>query len=155
MQNHVQLKLQELQDALDRFETSVEMPFVPGEMERWTAAVETAWVELIPRLNWLLTERHPQQYQEIGAEDPELLGRIDQLRDEDDSIQLAAVEFGRRIPKTRSAIEAVEPDEAKLKPAVETIVRDASQFVFRIRKQQRAVQTWLLEAYTRDRGDVD
>ena len=40
--------LEPLRDELHDFETCLETPFVPGEMERWMDSARTAWERLSP-----------------------------------------------------------------------------------------------------------
>lgn len=146
---------QRLHAALDELEASVETPFVPGEFERWIAEVESAWTHLQPDLDWLLAKRHPEDYAEIGEEDPELIPRVEQMRQEDAEIEQQAAILQRQIPPLQSAIAHVEPDEAQLKPQLDELVRSVLSLIIRIRKQEQAVRTWLGEAFNRDRGTVD
>lgn len=146
---------QELSNALDRFEASVETPFVPGEMEHWMTAVESEWNRLLPILTWLITTRHPRQYEEIQKEDDELIHRVQQLRKENTAIEASAIKLEQQIALIKSAVSAIEPDEARIKSTMEDFVEDSIKLIIRIRKQERAIRTWLLEAFTRDRGVVD
>lgn len=146
---------QALHDALETFETSLETPFVPGELERWISEVDRAWLGLKPELSWLLTTKHPEEYAEIGEEDQELFQRVEQMRAEDAAIEQRIEETARQIPALASAIDRVEPDEDKLAVALENFVEKSLDLVIRIRKQEQSVRVWLLEAFTRDRGTVD
>ncbi|MCA9111872.1 MAG: hypothetical protein KDA52_18105 [Planctomycetaceae bacterium] len=155
MNERIAAQHQELHQALEFFEASVESPFVPGEIERWIAAVELAWNRLLPTLNWLITVRHPDEFAEIRQEDQELIRRVQQMRQEDAAIDSAAVELEQRISLIETAISNIEPDEVQVRTTLENFVDDAIGLIIRIRKQELAVRTWLLEALNRDRGTVD
>jgi hypothetical protein len=51
--------------------------------------------------------------------------------------------------------ERLEPDEGHARRALETIVDGGLKLVIRIRKQEVAISTWLMEAFDRDRGVAD
>jgi hypothetical protein len=146
---------QRLHEALGKLEASVETPFVPGEFERWIAEVESAWRNLQPGMELLITTRHPQDYAEIRQEDLELIPRVEQMRQEDAEIQRQADLLERQIPRLTAAVAHVEPDEGRLTPRLDAFAHDALSLIIRVRKQEQAVRTWLGEAFNRDRGTVD
>lgn len=142
-------------EALKAFESALEVPFVPGELERWIDAVEGAFTQVRPRLQRRLQHAHPDEFAEIGEADPGLIRRVEQMREEDAALREETAELADRITALRSAITSVEPDEARVETMLETFIEQALQFVIRVRKQEQAVRTWLMEAFNRDRGTID
>lgn len=144
-----------LLEALAELEANIETPFVPGELERWINDVHGAFQRLRPLLDHQISDVHPQQYDEIREEDEELFRRVDQMRQEDADIIETASQLSEEIPKLQTAAANVEPDEAKLRTAFDGFVESVLDFIIRVRTQEQALRTWLMEAFTRDRGDVD
>lgn len=144
-----------LLEALADLEASVETPFVPGELEPWIAAVDEAFQHLRPRLDWSSTHVHPQQFDEIDHEDPELMRRVDQMRQEDAAIKEAARQLAEQIPKLETVVSAIEPDEAGMTAVMDEFVQAMLNLIVRVRTQEQAVRTWLMEAFDRDLGAVD
>lgn len=145
----------QLFDALAGFEAAVETPCVPGELERWIDAVDVSFERLRPRVKERIERVHPQQFAEIGSEDAELFRRVDRLRLEDGALRDLIQHVGDQISKLKTAAANIEPDEAKLRDAVNAFIQEAIDFVIRMRTQTHAVRTWLMESLTRDRGAVD
>lgn len=143
-----------LAETLAALEGAVATPFVPGELESWIGSVEDAFQRLKPLLPELF-DSHQAQFQEIRNEDPGLHQRVDQMRETDREIGAAADELQRRIPTLQQIVTNLEPDEAQLMSTMNSFVDECFAFIIAIRKQERAVRTWLLEALNRDRGDVD
>lgn len=148
-------QLQNFHTALSQFETSVEVPFVPGELERWIAAVTTAWKLLQPKLSWVLNVLHPEHYAGISRADQELIQRVEQMRCEDAEIETEIEKIDQLIPALQTSIRDLEPNEAEVNRLMKEFVSDALVLVIRIRKQEQAVRTWFLESIYRDRGAVD
>lgn len=141
--------------TLAELEASVETPCIPGELEQWIDAVDDAFQRLKPFLDRQIATFHPQQFDDIGEEDEELFRRVEQMREEDASIDRQAARLGERMTKLKTAAANIEPDEAKLRTAFEGFVEAALDWIIQVRTQEQAIRTWLLEAFTRDRGDVD
>lgn len=155
MNENTMTERNETDRALERFEASVETPLVPGELERWVAAVVQAWENLLPMIVRLTESDHPEVYAEIQREDRGLYHRVAEMRREDEKLRNAAEKLDHRIPRLTAAISEAEPDEARIAPFVDAFVADATAFVIRLRRQRLAVRTWLMEAFSRDRGTVD
>jgi len=145
---------QSLSRALEALEACAGTPFIPGEMVGWLAAVEQAYQQLQP----LLQQQHgvhATEFAEMSRQDPEMLRHVENLEQEDQSI---AVEFGSlkdRLELLRPLVCRVEPDEKRVEVVMSEFAQSAVTLVTRIRKQEVAVRTWLVEAFTRDRGQVD
>jgi hypothetical protein len=80
---------------------------------------------------------------------------VDELQAEDGRIAESFRALEERLPVLRQLAERVEPDEKRASTAVSEFAENALQFVMQVRKQELAFQTWLMEAFTRDRGVVD
>jgi hypothetical protein len=55
----------------------------------------------------------------------------------------------------RPLVQRVEPDEMRAESAMAEFAQTLLDLVQRLRKQEVALRTWLVEAFTRDRGAVD
>jgi hypothetical protein len=174
---------EQLQGALSEFEERASVPLVPGELESWLEEVKAVWQSLWPQLQVLAQYIHAKEFSQIAEEDPELSCRVREMREEDTAIMAQSDEVADKLKSIENRLEqgTAEPNvgEKKLRPdgtepkpnvgdfreegAMETELKgDVDQFVAaslavvsRIRKQEVAVRTWLVEAYTRDKGVMD
>jgi hypothetical protein len=174
---------EQLQGALSEFEERASVPLVPGELESWLEEVKAAWQALWPQLQVQAQYIHAKEFAQIAEEDPELSCRVREMREEDTAIMAQSDEVADQLKyiETRLAQGTADPnlnekkvrhDATEPKPnvtdfrdvgAMETELKDdVDQFVSlslavvsRIRKQEVAVRTWLVEAYTRDKGVMD
>jgi len=174
---------EQLQGSLAEFEERVSVPLVPGELDSWLDEVKTSWQALWPQLQVQTQYIHAKEFSQIAEEDPELSCRVREMREEDTALmaQSDAVADQLNYLENRLRQGMAEPDlsERKLQPgtteakpnvgdfydegAMETeLKQDVDQFVTqglalvsRIRKQEVAVRTWLVEAFTRDKGVMD
>jgi hypothetical protein len=141
--------------SLANLEADVETPCVPGELEGWISDIDDALQRLRPLLERQIGVIHPRQFADIGAEDEELLRRVELMRLEDASIEVEARRLGEQIRILKTAATNIEPDEAKLRVAFDTFVEAGIAWIIRVRTQEQAIRTWFMEAFNRDRGDVD
>jgi septal ring factor EnvC (AmiA/AmiB activator) len=143
------------QEALHAFESASAIPIVEGEMEGWITEVKASF----EHLESLLLERtrcvHSDEFAQILRQDPALQPRIEEMHAENDALLEQGARLRERIEALKPAVRRVEPDEKKIEDVVSQFVEDALAFVVRVRKQESAVRTWLVEAYTRDRGVGD
>jgi hypothetical protein len=144
-----------LLEALAELEADIETPCVPGELEGWIGAANDAFQRVQPLLDRQIHTVHPQQFSEISEEDEELLRRVEQMRQEDAGIAEAAGELREQIQKLETAAANIEPDEARFRTAFDDFVQAGLKWIIRVRTQEQAIRTWLMEAFTRDRGPVD
>ena len=91
----------DLRSTLATFETSLLTPTVSGELSGWLEQVQKTWDEASAQIHYHLKHLHPRQYEEISKQDPELLPRIDQLRDEDESIEQHRSQLSQSIGHIR------------------------------------------------------
>ncbi len=145
----------ELKFALEAYEEALLTPLVSGDLPAWAEHVKSAWDEASSQIRCHVTQLHARQYDEIAAQDPELLPRIDLLRQEDGAIEQQRNELNVVVVRVTTLVPDLEPDEGKAARITQELIDLAIQFIARVRKQSLAVQTWFSEAFTRDRGAVD
>ena len=145
----------DLKEALTGFEESVLTPVVPGELPTWAEQVQAAWNEASAQVHHQVQQLHPRQYEQIVEQDPELLPRIELLKNEDQAIEVECDELHKLISRVTRCTPEVEPDEGKASHDIQSLLDGATQFISRVRKQSIGVQTWFSEAFARDRGAVD
>lgn len=145
----------DLKNKLEQFETCLLSPVVPGELSDWCEEVKSAWYTVVGLVHKHVRELHPQQYQEMGAEDPESLPRTEKLREDDRSLEEECDEFERALHRFVEHAPKFEPDEEKISKHVQTLIDAGVELLTNVRRQEAAVQTWYLEAFTRDRGVAD
>jgi len=174
---------EQIQDTLAAFEQRVSMPLVPGELESWLDEVSAAWQALWPQLQVQTQYIHAKEFTQIAEEDPELSSRVREMREEDSAIMAQSDEVADQLKYIENRLEqgTTEPDldenklqpgtteakpnvsdfhdegamETDLKQDVDQLVTASLVLVSRIRKQEVTVRTWLVEAYTRDKGVMD
>jgi myosin heavy subunit len=128
---------------------------VPGELSDWCGEVKTAWSAAVSLVRHHARELHPQQYQEMSSEDPESLPRTEKLQEDDRSLEEECDEFERALDRFVEHAPKFEPDEEKISKHAQTLIEAGVELVTKIRRQEAAVQTWYVEAFTRDRGVAD
>ena len=145
---------EQLKHKLSEFEERAETPLIPGELDNWLSEVGSAFEELLPQLRLQTQHIHADEFAEIAEEDPELFARIEEMRAEDQSIMSLADQAAESLEslKARREQDATETD---LKQDLDDFVSLSLGLVTRIRKQEVTVRTWLVEAFTRDRGEMD
>lgn len=145
---------EELQRKLKNFEEAAETPFVPGELENWLDAAARAYDELVPQVRLQTEHIHAEEFAEIAEEDPELLSRVEAMRQEDQDLAALCNGIGEGLKQFQSEVDK-GASETDLKEDLDQFVSLCLDFVTRVRKQEVTVRTWLMEAFTRDRGTVD
>jgi hypothetical protein len=146
---------QKLKAALDRFETCLDTPVMAGELIGWVDALQAAWSDFTIHVRQHLVELHPRLYQQIANQDPELLPRTEKLRAEDAEIAQERDTYDRLLHHFAEHAPKFEPDEEKIASQATSLVDKGIALVNRVRKQEVAVQTWFVEAFTRDCGVAD
>jgi len=146
---------QVLDDSLARLEACLETPVVSGELEAWAAAIDEALEPVRSALQQVIQQSHPDQFQTIRKENQDLMHQVERLREEDTQLLAAYDEFANHVSQFREGAEEVESHESKLDPAEEVLVKAGIGFIVRVRKQQQALKTWLIEALERDTGIAD
>lgn len=152
--SHVETE-HDLKPSLERFETCLLSPVIPGELADWTLEVKASWEDCVARIREHIAELHPRQYKQISKEDPELLPKTEKLQEADAELEEDCEEFDRAVRRFAEHAPKFEPDEEKIAGHVKSLVEAGVVLVTSVRKQEAAVQTWFLEAFTRDRGVAD
>jgi hypothetical protein len=91
----------------------------------------------------------------MAEEDLELLPQIERLKAEDEAIERERERIGNMVERDAQHVPKLEPDEAKAQKHVQNLIDEGLAFVMRVRKQEVALETWLVEAFNRDRGTAD
>jgi hypothetical protein len=144
-----------LKDALDAFETALITPVVSGELAVWSDEVRAAWARLSPLVDEQLSQAHARQYEEMTQQDPEIFAHVDNLKAADAALRAEHQELGQLVNRLTNLAPLIEPDERKFNDLQARLRNDGVAFVAGVKKQQVAVQTWYIEAFNRDRGNVD
>jgi hypothetical protein len=145
----------ELQTALQLFETCLETPLVPGELGSWAEQLTSACC--CAKEQWIQASQveHPDQFKQIGKEDPEMSTRVQNMQEEDMAIACQFDAVCQDVANFHDRSPTMEGDEARFKPAMQDLVEAGLKLVIRIRTQEQAIRTWFLEAFDRDRGNAD
>jgi hypothetical protein len=144
-----------LKQALGAFETSLATPIVSGDLAAWAAEVRKSWTEASAQIHFQAKHSHARQYDEIGEQDPELFSRIEQLKKEDEAIEAERERLNQLVQRVTEHAPKMEPDEEKAKKYTQSLVDEGMALLAQVRKQEVAIQTWYVEAFSRDGGAVD
>ncbi len=145
----------ELKASLVQFETFLDTPMMAGELVDWVSELRRTWSDFSTYVRRHLTELHPRLYQQISNQDPELLPRTEKLQAEDGEIAKDSDTFDRLVDHFAEHAPRFEPDEEKIANHAKSLVEKGIALVNRVRRQEVAVQTWFVEAFTRDCGVAD
>lgn len=144
-------KTDHLTESLQSFETNLVTPVVPGELATWIAAVRASCEHVGEALRAEQTA-HKSMFDEMRKQDPELLPRVEDLRQEDEEIRGVFDSLLRKI----SALARLPAEQVENRPAGDEQISHVSEqglaLIRRVRTQEAAVSTWHMEAFQRDRG---
>jgi hypothetical protein len=144
-----------LRESLDKLEVALTTPIIAGELADWLLELRTHWDDASARLHAALDQDHPRQYQQISKEDQEMFAIVEKLQAEDAAIAEESESFGRLLARVAEHAPKFKPDEEKLLHHTEALLNAGLALIVRIKKQEVALQTWFIEAFTRDRGIAD
>lgn len=147
-------ELDPLKPAIEKLETCLVTPQVPGELETWTANLRAAFAEVVEQMKAGRAKRDAS-LKEIARQDPELLTRVEQLKSERDEVWRHAQEMSEILARASKRAETAEPDEHQASKVVSDTVTRGLDFVIRLRSFEAALSTWFVEAFQRDRGVGD
>jgi hypothetical protein len=142
----------QLRNALEHFETTLVAPIVGGEFQDWMSRVMSTWTELSTQINYHADQLHPSQFHEIEQADPEMLPRVELLKTEDDAIEQQRDQFNHLVKRLSEVAPKVESDEKRVENPAALLSAHGIALVTRVRTQEVALQTWFVEAFSRDRG---
>jgi hypothetical protein len=151
----VQQQEQALRDALSRLETALGTPVISGELTDWVQAVRKDFEAVRGALRAEFHEGHRQQFANIMQQDLELARRVEQLKEEDQTLLLQMAKWGEELDRLASIAAAIGRDENRAGEYTQGVVEAGLMFIAHVRKQETAITTWLMEAFQRDQGTVD
>lgn len=102
-----------------------------------------------------LSSLHAEELAEIVGEDSGVFARVERLKKEDCRITGQFADLCRRAERLAEIAWQVEQDEGQVREDVSRLVELGLSFVIRVRTQETAITTWLLEAFNRGRGAVN
>lgn len=143
-----------LHDALEAFETSLEMPWVPGDLEGWLDVAKETFEALKGLWESHRREVHGDEFESI-ASDPNQAARVERLRAEDARLASDFAVLTTMLTDLPEVVAQAEPDEESVRDLLESLSEKGIALVIRARKQELAARTWLMEALDRDLGDGD
>jgi hypothetical protein len=144
-----------LEAAIAAFERAVLSPMVAGELTSWSEAALQSVEQLEEVFVNDIKAQHASIFETISETDAEMLGKVQKLQAEDDALRLCVRET-HELAKTLQAVgAAVEPDEEKAANLAKSFVKAAELLTIRLKKQELAINVWLQESLTRDRGVKD
>jgi hypothetical protein len=144
-----------LHESLDKLETCLLSPVVPGELLDWVDAVRTAAGEVRGSFEAYIRDVLHPRYAEIAKSDTELLFRIQQATEEDQKLQAELDAFSAELEKLAREAPDAQKDELRVADQCRRVENRGTQFILAVRKHRLAVSTWLDEAIFRDRGPGD
>ncbi|HEX4070050.1 MAG TPA: hypothetical protein VHX68_02740 [Planctomycetaceae bacterium] len=144
-----------LRDELERLETALDTPPVPGELTNWATmlrkSVDGASTAILAQIETV----HPDQIREIEGQDADLLSRTQQLREVDQANR----DWCKRLTKAFADFERktarAGADEKQVIEEQQALLEDGLRFVTHVRKQETAIRSWMQEAFERDTGLAD
>jgi hypothetical protein len=145
----------QLRRSLSRLEACLETPLVSGELPYWVSLVQDAITPVGALLSQKMNDLHREEFAEIGQQAPDLLARVECLKEEDREIMKQLADLSRRAQQLGEIARCIEPDEGQARQDVTQLTEAGVSLVNRIRKQETALTTWLIEAFDRDQGTVD
>lgn len=93
-----------LSTALEAFETCLETPIVPGELQAWRANAQRTCDEAVLASPEHISTWHEPVFTQINRQDMEFAKRVEQLREEDDTLLKEADEL--RVAANQLATDA-------------------------------------------------
>jgi hypothetical protein len=145
-----------LRNALQSLEKALATPAIEGELAEWGRAVQDAWSEAAACIRASVDVAHRKQMKDIAETDPEMFKRIEEIGTEDNEIRRLLHKLDNDVPRVIRALPIAEKDPAaRVNEEQEKLVNEGLAFVSRVRKQDVVVQTWLVEAFNRERGTGD
>lgn len=141
--------------ALDRLESALETPVVPGELPDWFDRVRETCAEAGSELEIDISGPHEELFAEILAQDMALAARVEAMKENDQRLLKMHHDLSAAIEQLCDRAEAVEPHESKIDQQTTRIIDEGLAFVLEARKQEKAIEAWYVECFNRDRGVAD
>ena len=144
-----------LDETSNRLETALLTPAVAGELKGWVTNVrEAAATFSMDWTRYLHTVLH-QQYAEIAKNDPEMSNDIEKMIATDKQLIDQFAAFSEKFRELEEHTNEVQWDEGKLAGERQRLEEAGITLIVQIKKQRLAAETWLSEAFYRDRGVKD
>jgi len=144
-----------LPTALEAFETCLETPIVPGELQTWVANAQKSCAGVVATLKQHVPIWHKPVIEQIGRQDPELATRVKQLRDEDAALLRRAQQVNAEADSLAADASELASHDPRMIEEVRKFIDSGLKWIIRIRRQEAALTTWYQESFNRDRGVVD
>lgn len=144
----------QFQAALDAAAEQFAAPTEPERPVLWVTRCESALDELMSRLHEEL-EVHQAEYAQIEENDLGLEPKLNEMRGEDGVIVEEGNQLVQRVAALRQRMSNGDTDEAAWEVELTQLSEQGLAWISRVRRQELAVRTWLVEAFTRDRGEGD
>jgi len=144
-----------LKDRVTSFEESLSTPFASGEMADWAAKVKEAAESLLHVLRDDLPPLRQQQFDTMLGEDPALEPRVNEIRTCDSENVAHLERLHKQLHTVAGQADVRQEAETALHERVQKLTEAGLHLVVEVRKQNTAVDTWIQEAFQRDRGVAD
>jgi hypothetical protein len=145
----------ELREALTALETALDTPVISGELKDWVESVHKAFDAATAKLQVQFQQGHRRQFANILQQDLEMARQVEQLKEEDRAILQQMNEVSRELNGLAAVAAAVGRHESRAQEYERQVVRAGQMFIARVRQQETAITTWLMEAFQRDSGTGD
>lgn len=140
---------------LDRFETCLETPVIPGELSNWSQDASAALESVMQEFNKQVVGTHAAIFTDIVNQDPELHNQVDEMREFDEQLKSQIGDLEKDVRALAEYADYAEPNEVQVESHLAGTIERGLKFVIAARKQEHALTTWYLEAFERDRGVAD
>lgn len=121
----------------------------------WLQQAKEALLELRPALANVIRNDNLQKLKQIAQADPGLLRRVADMQNQDRQSLTMEVNLRKELDSLQAKAKVLEPNESRLDEKLQWFIDAGLDFIIHVRKQQTAIDTWLMEAIERDRGTVD
>ena len=143
------------EQSLAELEESLESPRIPGELETWAREVARRAADFDTVFEQRVAARHADSFGDIERNDAELMRRVELMRSEDDRLRAASRSVAADAEDLVRRASELEPDEDTARRDVERLTQEGLDTVIAARKQELAVNAWLVESMDRVRGGQD
>lgn len=144
-----------LLNSLAQLETCLETPIVPGGLPKWVGEASEALATVGVQLRLQIEDHHQETFAEIAAQDPELSRRVEEMKAEDCALIDQHEQLLAALAKVCEQAAEGTPTAVIREDDVSAIIEQGLELVIRVRKQEKALTTWFVEAFNRDRGVGD
>lgn len=144
-----------LEETLAKVETALLSPVVSGELKEWLHNVrEAAATFAVDWTRYLNTVLH-MEYRQIVETDAELSSSVEKMIHTDQMLLDQLAKFHEDLHALERRAEQLQWQETKLAADRQRLEDEGIKLIVQIKKQRAAAETWLAEAFYRDRGVKD